>query len=120
MLGIKLLRSDGNLGQAQSSDLNLWGYFWQGFLVVWSNPKALFFFGALIPQFVNLSSGSAFWQTIVLGFTFIAIATVCDSGYALLSGKAGAMLTKTRVRMVEIASGFCLIGGGIWLALAKR
>ena len=119
-LGLKLLRSDGNLGQARGREMSLWGYFWQGVLVIWSNPKALFFFGAFIPQFVNPYSENAFWQTMLLGFIFIGIATVCDSAYAILSGKAGSMLTRARVRVVEIGSGLCLIGGGIWLALVRR
>lgn len=119
-LGFKLLRSDGSLSHAKAKKMNLWGYFWQGVLVIWSNPKALFFFGAFIPQFVDPQSGDAFWQTLTLGLIFIAIATVCDSAYAILSGKAGTMLTRTRVRAVEIGSGICLVCGGVWLALAKR
>jgi len=124
-LGISLLRSDGSLGQAKAGmakakEVSLSGYFWQGFLVIWSNPKALFFFGAFIPQFVNPASGDAFTQTLLLGLTFIAVATVCDGTYALLAGKAGSMLTRSRVRLLEIGSGLCLIGGGIWLALARR
>ena len=74
-LGIKLLRSDGNLGQAKTREMDLWGYFWQGLLVVWSNPKALFFFGAFIPQFVDPHQGDPFSQTLFLGAVFIAIAT---------------------------------------------
>lgn len=119
-LGISLLRSDGSLGQGKARDMSLWGYFWQGVLVIWSNPKALFFFGAFIPQFVDPANGDTFWQTLLLGFTFIAIATLCDGAYALLAGRAGSMLTTARVRAVEIGSGVCLIGGGIWLALARR
>ncbi len=119
-LGVKLLRSDGDLGQADAKEMSLSGYFWQGVMVIWSNPKALFFFGAFIPQFVDPASGSAFGQTVLLGFIFIAIATVCDGAYALLAGKAGSMLTRARVRAVEVGSGLCLIGGGIWLAFAKR
>ncbi|MGI9351081.1 MAG: LysE family translocator [Rhizobiaceae bacterium] len=119
-LGVKLLRSKGNLGKAKGRNMNLWGYFWQGVLVIWSNPKALFFFGAFIPQFVNPGSENAFWQTMLLGFIFIGIATVCDSAYAILSGKAGSMLTRARIRAVEISSGLCLVGGGIWLAFVRR
>ena len=119
-LGVKLLRSDGTLGRAKGDDKSLWGYFWQGFLVIWSNPKALFFFGAFIPQFVDPLHGTAFWQTLLLGGIFIVIATVCDGAYAVLAGKAGAILTRARVRMVEIGSGICLIFGGVWLAFAKR
>ena len=119
-LGVKLLLSDGSLGSAKGKTMSFQGYFWQGFLVIWSNPKALFFFGAFIPQFVDPSSGNAFWQTLLLGTTFIVIATICDGAYALLAGKAGNLLTQSRVRAVEIASGLCLIGGGVWIALAKR
>jgi len=119
-LGYKLLRSDGTLGSAKAKEMSLWGYFVQGVLVIWSNPKALFFFGAFIPQFVDPASGDAFWQTMMLGGVFIAIATICDGAYAILAGKAGSMLTRARVRIVEIGSGLCLIGGGIWLAFAKR
>ena len=119
-LGYKLLRSDGTLGSAKAKEMSLWGYFVQGVLVIWSNPKALFFFGAFIPQFVDPASGDAFWQTMMLGGVFIAIATICDGAYAILAGKAGSMLTRARVRIVEIGSGLSLIGGGIWLAFAKR
>ena len=119
-LGLKLLRADGTLGQAKAKELSLWGYFWQGILVIWSNPKAIFFFGAFIPQFVDPQSGDAFWQTIFLGMIFIAVATVCDSAYAVLAGRAGSMLTKARVRMAEIGSGMCLITGGLWLAFQRQ
>ena len=119
-LGIRLLRSDGSLGQSDAREMNLSGYFWQGVFVIWSNPKALFFFGAFIPQFVNPDLGDPFWQTVLLGGTFLVIATICDGAYAVLAGKAGGLLTKPRVRKVEIASGLCLIGGGIWIAVTKR
>ena len=119
-LGIKLLRSNGTLGSADAKEISLLGYFWQGVFVIWSNPKALFFFGAFIPQFVDPSQGNAFLQTILLGGTFVAIATVCDGAYALLAGKAGNWLIRSRVRLVEVGSGICLIGGGIWIALARR
>lgn len=118
-LGIKMLRSDGRLGDSNKVKPPKLGYFWQGFLVLWSNPKALFFFGAFLPQFVDLN-GDTFSQTMLLGAIFLVLATLCDSFYAVLAGKAGNWLTRPKVRMAEIASGVCLIGGGIWLALARR
>ncbi len=119
-LGVKLLRSDGMLANSKAKELNHWGYFWQGFVVVWSNPKALFFFGAFIPQFVDPASGNAFWQTIMLGLVFIGIATISDGAYALLAGKAGSLLSTARVRVLEIGSGACLIAGGMWLAFQRQ
>lgn len=94
-------------------------FFWQGFLVIWANPKALLFFGAFIPQFVR-PEGPVVAQTLVLGMTFMAVATLLDGGYALLAGRAGGWLTRQRVRLLEVFSGCFLIGGGVWLALTRR
>ena len=118
-LGINLLRSDGNLDISEQSKEPAIGYFWQGFVVIITNPKALFFFGAFIPQFVE-PNGDAFIQTLVLGFVFIIIASLSDCVYAILAGKAGNWLTRSNVRIAEVSSGLCLILGGIWLALARR
>ena len=120
-LGIKLIRSDGTLGDVEEDApaRSLAGYFWQGFLVVWSNPKALFFFGAFIPQFINPAQNTVF-QTIVLGLIFVAIATICDSLYALAAGKARGMLARNKIRVLERISGTLLIGGGLWLAFTRR
>ncbi|WP_306119372.1 MULTISPECIES: LysE family translocator [unclassified Roseitalea] len=121
-LGIRMWRSDGSLAapDAESRRLrSLHGYFWQGFLVIWSNPKALVFFGAFIPQFI-VPTGNAALQTVLLGLVFMAIATVLDSGYALAAGKTGSLLNRRNVRILERVSGTLLIGGGMWLALTKR
>jgi len=120
-LGVKLWRADGSLGEA---DPNLarrssWGYFWQGFVVIWSNPKALFLFGAFIPQFVS-TSGNPAAQTVLLGATFVVVATVCDSVYAFAAGRTGGWLNRRNIRLVERVSGTCLIGGGLWMLAARR
>jgi threonine/homoserine/homoserine lactone efflux protein len=117
-LGIKLLRSDGEIGGADTRKPRI-GYFWQGVLVIWSNPKALLLFGAFIPQFVD-PAGSAFWQTLILGGIFMAVATVFDTLYAVLAGRVGGALTRARVRLVERISGSLLIAGGVWMATLRR
>jgi threonine/homoserine/homoserine lactone efflux protein len=94
-------------------------FFWQGVLVIWANPKALLFFGAFIPQFVQ-PQGDVVLQTLLLGGTFMAVATVFDGGYAVLAGSAGRWLTRGRVRLLEIFGGTALMGGGVWLALTRR
>ena len=119
-LGIKMWRSDGTLGTAEARARPMGSFVMQGFIVIWSNPKALLFFGAFIPQFVNPAAGNTFEQTLILGLVFMAVGAIFDSMYALIAGKAGAMLTRTRVRLVERISGTILIGGGLWLATLKR
>ncbi|MQX35367.1 LysE family translocator [Roseospira navarrensis] len=119
-LGVKMWRSDGRLGQAAAGARRSHGHYaWQGFLVIWSNPKALLFFGALIPQFVD-PSGNAALQVVLLGLTFMAVALVLDGAYALAAGTTGALLSRHNVRILERVSGSFLIGGGLWLALSRR
>ncbi|WP_309084445.1 LysE family translocator [Chelativorans sp.] len=118
-LGIRMWRSDGSLGTAEAPPRAGGSLLLQGFVVVWSNPKALLFFGAFIPQFIS-PEGNAALQTLLLGSIFMLTAAVGDSLYAFAAGGAGAKLTKARVRLAERISGTCLIGGGLWLALSRR
>lgn len=118
-LGIKLLRSKGEVLTASAVAAPRGGFFLQGFVVILSNPKVLLVFGALIPQFIS-PNGDYMNQLILLGLSFMVIATVFDSLYAFAAGNAGSWLSQSRVRFVEVSSGLCLIGGGIWLALRGR
>lgn len=117
-LGIKLLCSSGALAAMQEAPKPRVGFFWQGFLVLMSNPKALILFGALFPQFIDPQSDYV-RQVLLLGVTAMATAFVFDSLYAILAGKAAGLLLRKHVRLVSRASGLCLIGGGAWLALAR-
>ena len=116
-IGWKLLRSPDSLDQPAASTPR-GGFLLQGFLVLMANPKALLWFGAFIPQFVD-PQGNYVAQIILLGVTAMAIALVSDGGYAVLTGRAGAVLSRKRIRLVSRLSGTCLIGGGIWLALTR-
>ena len=118
-LGVKLWRANGELGTAEPGRRPMGSFVLQGFIVIWSNPKALLFFGAFIPQFVD-PAGSAALQTMFYGGIFMVVATVFDGLYAFAAGGAGAKLSRGRVRMTERIAGAFLIGGGLWLAFAKR
>jgi homoserine/homoserine lactone efflux protein len=117
-LGWKLLRSPDDLGQARAAAPR-GGFFLQGLLVILSNPKGLLWFGAFIPQFVD-PTGAYVGQIVLLGVTAMAVALVSDGAYALLTGRAGALLSRSRVRLVSRVSGAFLVGGGVWLALTRR
>jgi homoserine/homoserine lactone efflux protein len=118
-LGYKLLRAPDALGERGAAPAPRGGFFLQGFLVMMANPKGLLWFGAFIPQFVD-PKGDYVAQIVLLGVSAMAVALVSDGAYALLIGRAGALLSKKRVRLVSRLSGGFLIGGGIWLALRGR
>src|SRR6476660_8482852 len=118
-LGIKLIRAP-----VKGVDLDAppppprGGFFLQGFLVLLSNPKVLVFFGAFIPQFMDMSKDH-FPQVALLGATFMVTAASTDAVYALLAGRARLFFSKERTRMLSRVSGGFMIGGGIWLALTR-
>jgi threonine/homoserine/homoserine lactone efflux protein len=117
-LGWKLLRSPAALAEADAAPRPKGGFFLQGFIVMMSNPKALLFFGAFIPQFVD-PRGNYVAQIVLLGVTAMAVALVSDGAYAVLTGRAGAALSKKKARLASRVSGCFLIAGGIWLALTR-
>ncbi|MBI2719852.1 MAG: LysE family translocator [Rhizobiales bacterium] len=118
-LGVKLLRSKGDLAGAVERARPKGSFFLQGFIVIMSNPKMLVLFGALIPPFIQ-PDGDYTRQLLSLGLTFAAIVLVGDTAYALAAGSAGRFLSRSRVRAIEIISGLCLTAGGVWLALKSR
>jgi homoserine/homoserine lactone efflux protein len=119
-LGWKLIRSPDVLDQrGVAAPAPRGGFFLQGVLVLLANPKALLFFGAFIPQFVDPARGNHVTQIVILSLTAMVAALLTDGAYALLIGRAGTLLSRRRVRLASRISGGFLIGGGIWLALTR-
>jgi len=119
-LGFNMLRSHGELGQAATGPIKSYRRLMlDGFLVIWSNPKALIFLGAFLPQFVS-KEGASFPQVVVLGLFFMLIAGASDSMYAVLGGRAKGLLSAARVKLVSRVSGAILMAGGVWLALVRK
>lgn len=117
-LGWKLIRHPDTWTEPGSAPKPRGGFVLQGFLVLLGNPKALLFFGAFIPQFID-PAGNALAQTVLLGLTAMAAAAISDSFYALAAGRTGMRLAKRRARLFSRLSGGLLVGGGVWLALAR-
>ncbi|HWW46875.1 MAG TPA: LysE family translocator [Xanthobacteraceae bacterium] len=118
-LGIKLVRAPVGADAGDGAkEAPRGGFFLQGFLVLLSNPKVLVFFGAFIPQFVDMS-GNHITQVALLGATFMVIAVLTDAIYVVLAARARVMLSERRARLMSRISGGFLIGGGVWLALMR-
>lgn len=118
-LGIKLIFSKETFSVDRNIKPPKIGYFWQGFVVVMANPKALLFYGAFIPQFVD-PAGNVLLQSAVYGFVFMVVAGAVDAFYAIISGEAGNLLSSKSFKRLEIFSGAMLIGGGIWMATLNK
>src|SRR5258708_5255105 len=116
-LGIKLIRFPvEGINADQPPPPPRGGFFLQGFLVLLSNPKVLVFFGAFIPQFMDMSKDHIS-QVAVLGVTFMVIAGMTDAIYALLAGRARLFFSAQRTRLVSRVSGGFMIAVGLLLAL---
>src|SRR4051812_48939612 len=95
-------------------------HFWRGFLVALSNPKTIAFFTAFLPQFVDPSRPAEF-QLAMMCAVSVVMAAVIDTIWGIAAGLGRAWFMKpARARLLGRASGAVLIGGGVWLSLARR
>jgi len=94
--------------------------FWQAVVVELSNPKALLYFVALLPQFIDPAAPLGL-QMLVFGITCVGLDIAAYSLYGWLGSKtqrftANAGFVKTSNR----ASGGLLILAGMMMATVKR
>jgi threonine/homoserine/homoserine lactone efflux protein len=94
--------------------------FAHGFLVGASNPKALLFFGALFPQFINPAAPQA-PQFLILGATFVFFELFWLTFYALTAAKAKRWLQQPhRARLFNRATGTVFLLAAALLATSRR
>ena len=94
--------------------------FRRGFLVALSNPKTIAFFTAFLPQFIDPSL-SAERQLAVMCVVSVMLAAITDSGWAIAAGLGRTWFMRpARKKLLARLSGLVLIGGGVWLSLARR
>lgn len=117
ILGLGLgLRPDGVVPAATRD----WATLGRGFALQAANPKALMFFAALLPQFLDptRSIGS---QILILGVTSVIIEFVVLAGYGYLAAGAAAIAHEPRfVSLTNRISGGMLVAAGAGLALDDR
>ena len=113
-LGIRsMLSRSGALPADAAAPQSLPRLFRRGFVVNILNPKTALFFYAFLPQFVDPGRGSTVLQILFLGVLFVALATVTDSTYALLSSGVGRVLARSeRFRRAQK-----YVTGGIYVSL---
>jgi threonine/homoserine/homoserine lactone efflux protein len=94
----------------------------EGFIVGFTNPKAVVVFTVVIPQFADPSRGHVPLQLLVLGIVFLTIGVISDSAWAIASGSARTWIARSRGRLEALAGagGVVLIGLGLRLAVTGR
>ena len=96
------------------------GTFTRGFIVSLTNPKTILFFSAFLPQFVSAASDYHI-QIMILSATFLLLAVLLDSLYALLAGRLSGLIKGAHVHRVQnCLSGIIYVAAGIWLAVMRR
>ncbi len=118
-LGVSAWRAPvTDLARTKAQDRSARVIFARGFLVGLTNPKTLLFYGAFFPQFIT-PGPNAGAQLLLLAVTFLVVAIVCDSTWAILAGRLRALLV-AHARLRNRITGGLLVGAGLGLAMARR
>lgn len=121
-LGIRLLRAGiaSTEMAAPQAPGSRWRLFANTYLVTALNPKGIVFFVAFLPQFIS-PSASVTHQLWVLAATFVAMAALNATLYAVFAGSARKLLSSPRAqRRFNLAGGSLLSAAGIWALMARR
>ncbi len=126
-LGLKsILAKESKLARGASDDpvdtrRSVRREFWRnGLLLQLSNPKAIIFFTAIVPQFVD-PRGPVGWQIAILGLTSIIPEFFVLLGYGALASRASELARQPKYALwTERISGLLLIAVGAGMAALKR
>ena len=115
-LGYKIFTSKSLVQKTMSKKHSNSKFVLQGFVVIWSNPKAFLFLGAFIPQFLDLNQINGF-KIIYLGLLFMLIGSIFDSAYAIVFGKFRTLVSTNYLHLLNRIGGCLLALLGVWLAI---
>lgn len=114
-LGCKLLRSAGaNTVEESTRDKRVWIICFQGFLTSITNPKAVLFYAAFLPQFVP-QGVSVPQQMTLLGLGYIAIALTVFLLYGLFAAYIAGKVKRVSAPFKRVVGlGFILSAISLW------
>ncbi len=85
----------------------------QGFTVGALNPKALVFFSAVFPQFVDAEAGSITFQLLMFGVIFAILSFLLDGMWGLIVGSSRDWFVTSKNRLVVLR----VVGAVVMMAL---
>lgn len=119
-LGLQKWRAPPLPVDAHAPPVRRHGLFLQGVLVNLTNPKAIIFIGALVPQFVDPAQPQV-PQYLLIALTLCLTDLAVMSGYALAAVRLGRWLhDPLAIRLQNRAFGGLFVSAGALLALSSR
>ena len=121
-LGISLFRTqpDDRQEEIVISKLPRRSFLKSAYIVTALNPKGIAFFVAFMPQFVS-SGSDPFYQLVILGTTFLVLATINAAVYAIFAGQCREAMRNARIQKIfNRCGGSVLIGAGLVTATLNR
>jgi threonine/homoserine/homoserine lactone efflux protein len=110
--------SDSTQPQVQKNQAG--NHFWSGFIVGASNPKAIVFFTALFPQFIDPNL-SLWHQYTVFASTFALFELSWLAFYGYLGSRSSKwLMAPGRARVFNRLSGSVFMGAGVLLSFSSR
>lgn len=123
-LGVQAFRHrhDGSGDVVDARPRGSWRIVREGFVVGVSNPKAVVFLAAVLPQFAAPEAGAVAVQVVVLGLVFMTVALLTDGLWAVVAGTARGWLggSPRRLSRMQAGGGLMMIGLGGSLALTGQ
>ncbi len=121
-LGIRLWRSPVETMESLSIEQtnNAYSLFRSAFIVTMLNPKGIIFFVAFLPQFVNPLVDSS-RQLLILGATFLILAAINATIYAVFAGKMRQLFVTHKTRLwFNRCGAVALVGAGVLTGAMRR
>ena len=117
ILGAGLALQVDGVARATTED---WRTLTRGFALQAANPKALIFFVALLPQFIDANRAVA-PQVLILGVTSVIIEFFVLAAYGYLAARAATIAREPRfVAVTNRVSGSMLVAAGAGIALSTE
>lgn len=109
-----------SINTAKKAETKNYKIFMKGFVLEISNPKALLYFSALLPQFIDISS-PIIPQLIILCLITLVLNLFCYSLYGYLGFKSiGKFIKPIVIKVINRSAGAMLIFAGIKMASVER